>query len=77
MMEKLHLTKAQGLLNSRRPVAIRFLSQSGKIHDYPNVVSGIPNFATGCRNIKIIPTGEILKVRDVCIIEINGHEVYL
>lgn len=35
------------------------------------------DFYTGVRNIKVLSSGQIRKIRDVCIFEINGMKVFI
>ena len=61
------------MLNSRDPVDITLWTRRGEIQHYTNCVSLKYDYY----NIKLLNSGEIRRVRDVCIFEINGCEVML
>lgn len=64
------------MLNSHDPVSISFWTKEGKIVSVDRAVSLSYDTATGTRNIKSLTSGEIRRVRDVCIFEINSLEVF-
>ena len=48
---------------------------NGEILHLQNCISLRYNFATGTRNIKLLNSGQIRRIREVCIFSINGYEV--
>lgn len=77
MAQKIHISTARQMLNSRDPVDITLWTRRGEIQHYTNCVSLKYDYYNGTRNIKLLNSGEIRRVRDVCIFEINGCEVML
>jgi hypothetical protein len=65
------------MLNSGDPVDISVWNSKGEIQNLRNCVSLRFNFYSGTRNIKMLTSGQIRKVRDCCIFRINDCEVYL
>jgi hypothetical protein len=76
-MAKIHISTAQKMLNSGDPVDISVWTSKGEIQHLAHCVSLRYNFYSGTRNMKMLTSGQIRKVRDVCIFSINGCEVYL
>lgn len=77
MAAPVHISTARQILNAHDPVDIRFWKSDGSIVEMRNCVSLRYDFYSGCRNMKVLSSGQIRKVRDVCIFEINGCEVFL
>lgn len=65
------------MLNSRDPVDLLCWKKDGSILHLKNVVSLKYDFYGGWRNVKILGSGEIRKIRDCCIFMINGCEVFM
>lgn len=76
-MRSVHLNTARAMLNSGDPVDLRVWKKDGSIMELRNVVSLRYDFKGGWRNIKVLESGEIRKIRDCLIFEINGLEVFL
>ena len=55
----------------------RFWTKSGEIQEWRNCVPLRYNFYQGTRQMKLLDSRQIRQVRDVCIFEINGLEVFL
>lgn len=65
------------MIQSGDPVDIKLWTKSGQIQEYKNCISLRSNFYAGTRQVKILGSGQIRQVRDVCIFEINGLTVFL
>lgn len=76
-MKFIHISKARTLLDMRRPVDLSVWKADGSIVELKNCVSLRYSFYGGWRNIKILSSGQIRRVRDVCIFRINGMEVFI
>lgn len=77
MARQIHISTMRAMLDAGDPVDIRLWTKSGEIQLWRNCVSLRYDFRAGTRNIKLLDSRQIRKVRDVCIFEINGLEVYL
>jgi len=77
MARKIHISTARLLLNAGDPCDICIWTKSGEIQRYRNCISLRYDFYNGTRNIKLLNSGQIRKVRDVCIFQVNGQEVFL
>lgn len=76
-MQKIHLSTAIKMLESPEPVDLVVLTKSGELRSYNNVVGLNRQHYAGSRNIKFINSGEIRKIRDCLILQINSLEVFL
>lgn len=76
-MKFIHISKARSLLDMRRPVDLSVWKADGSIVELKNCVSLRYSFYGGWRNIKILSSGQIRRVRDICIFRINGMEVFI
>ena len=65
------------MLEAGEPVDIRLWTRSGEIQEWKNCISLRYDFYAGTRNMKLLNSGQIRKLRDVCVFEINGMEVFL
>lgn len=77
MAHSVHITTARQMLNSGDPVDISVWKSDGSILELHNVISLRYNFYGGWRNVKILSSGEMRRVRDCCIFRINGLTVFL
>ena len=50
---------------------------AGELLHYDNCISLRYDYYEGTRTIKLLNSNEIRKVRDICIYQINGMEVFL
>ena len=73
----IHLSQARRILNSRAPCDLVVVTSKGKAEEWPDVVSGRYDEKTGTRTMRFRKSGQCRRLRDVCILSINGHEVYL
>lgn len=75
-MKAIHLKTALQMLNSGRPVTLRVLTTSGELNVYENCVGLKHTQKKSYRNIRLLASGQIRKIRDILIIGIDGFEVY-
>ena len=73
----MHISALKRLLATRHPVAIKLWTRSGEIQEWKNCISLRYDFYSGTRQMKMLDSHQIRKVRDVCIFEVNGEPVYL
>lgn len=77
MAKSIHISTARHILNSGDPVDISVWKSDGSILELRNVISLRYSFYGGWRNVKLLTSGEIRKIRDVCIFAVQGLEVFL
>lgn len=77
MARSIHITTARQMLNSGDPVDISVWKSDGSILRLRNCVSLRYDFYGGWRNVKILASGEMRRIRDVCIFAVNDLEVFL
>ena len=77
MSTTIDLKTARRMLNRGEPLDILAWKSNGEILHLQNCISLRYNFATGTRNIKLLNSGQIRRIREVCIFSINGYEVTL
>ncbi len=65
------------MLAKGQPVDLRVWTAKGEIQALHNAISLRFDARSGTRNIKLLDSREIRKVRDVCIFQINDNEIYL
>lgn len=82
MKSSIHISELRALLHQSRvsgtPLSLRFWTRRGEIVEAPRAVplsNGSPY--DGWRNYRLLPSGEIRRIRDVCIFFANDLEVYL
>ena len=76
-MKSVHINTARALLKSGDPVSLSVWKKDGSIMNIESCISLHYDFRGGWRNIKILPSGEMRRIRDCLIFEINGLEVFL
>lgn len=76
-MNTIHINTMREMLQHPEPVELTIVTAKGEIQHYQNCISLRYNFRTGTRTIKLLTSGQIRQVRDVCIFQINGMEVFL
>lgn len=77
MANAIHISTLRKMLQAGDPVNISIWTKKGEIQHYRNAVALRYNFYSGTRQVKLLDSHEIRTVRDVCIFEINGMEVFL
>ena len=73
----IHLNTALEMLNSPEPVDLTVVTAKGEIQHHKNAIGLKTSHYAGVRNIKLLDSGEIRKIRDCLIIGINGLEVFM
>jgi hypothetical protein len=77
MSKLIHINDARKLLERRNPVSLKCFTSKGELMICNNVVVTSSYFKGKTFNIRFLSSGEIRKIKSVCLIEINGQEVYL
>ena len=77
MSTTIDLKTARKMLNRGEPLEILAWKANGEILHLHNCISLRYDFYAGTRNIKLLSSGQIRKIRDCCIFNINGLEVFL
>ena len=62
---------------SPTPVDIKLWTRSGEIQCWNRCISLRYDFYKGTRRMKLLDSNEIRQLRDVCVFEINGMEVFM
>lgn len=65
------------MLNSGDPVDVIAWKANGEIMHLKNCVSLRYDFYSGTRNIKLLNSGQIRKIRDICIFSVNDCIVFI
>lgn len=80
MSNSIHFNTALAMLLVGDPIDLCFWKKSGEIVRLQNCIA-LPNKAAtrynGTQNIKVLASGQIRKIRLVCIFRINDLEVFL
>lgn len=77
MANGIHISTARKMLDSGDPVDLKVWRRNGAAMVLKNCVGLRYNFRAGTRQVKILASRQIRTIRDVCIFEINGLQVYL
>lgn len=77
MAHSVQITTARTMLNSGDPVDISVWKSNGSILELRNVISLRYSFYGGWRNIKLLQSGQMRKIRDCCIFRVNNLEIFL
>lgn len=74
----IHISQARKMLDSGQPVSITVVRlHNGSLITYENAVSLRYDYYKGTRTIKMLKSGQMRTLHDVCIIGIDDFEVYL
>ena len=65
------------MLQSPEPVDLKLWTRSGGIQCWHRCISLRYDFYKGTRRMKLLGSNEIRQLRDVCVFEINGIEVFM
>lgn len=76
-MQSIHINTMREMLQHPEPVDLAVVTSKGEVQRYENCISLRWDFRKGTRRIKLLKSGQIRQVRDVCVLEINGMEVFL
>ena len=77
MSHAIHITTLKRMLQSPDPVDIKLWTRSGEIQCWLRCISLRYDFYKGTRRMKLLESNEIRLLRDVCVFEINGLEVFV
>ncbi|MCC8120351.1 MAG: hypothetical protein LIP09_16650 [Bacteroidales bacterium] len=77
MARSVHISTARQMLNSGDPIDISAWKVNGSIMYLTNAVSLRYNCYVECRNVKLLSSDEMRRIRDVSIFSINGLELIL
>lgn len=77
MSRAVHITTARRMMGNGQRVTLGVWKANGERLELPDCVSLRFDTDTGTRNVKLIGSGQIRKIRDCCIYRINDLEVYL
>ena len=77
MPHAIHITTLKRMLQSLEPVDLKLWTRSGEIQCWHHCISLRYDFYKGTRRMKLLDSNEIRQLRDVCVFEINGMEVFI
>ena len=77
MLHAIHITTLKRMLQSPEPVDIKLWTCSGEIQCWHRCISLRYDFYKGTRRMKLLDSNEIRQLRDACVFEINGMEVFI
>ena len=75
-MNSMHINTARKIMD-RAEFSIRFLTEKAEFRYIERAVSLKYNFRNGTRTIKAIPSGQIRRIRDALIYQLNDIEVFI
>ncbi len=76
-MQAIHISTLRKLLSSPEPLDLTLWTRSGEIQHWHRCISLRYDFYKGTRRMKLLDSNEIRQLRDVCVFEINGMEVFM
>ncbi len=76
-MNAVHISTLRKILSSPEPLDLTLWTHSGEIQHWHRCISLRYDFYKGTRRMKLLDSNEIRQLRDVCIFEVNGMEVFL
>ena len=76
-MNNIHISTLRKLLQSPEPLDLTLWTRSGEIQHWHRCISLRYDFYKGTRRMKLLDSNEIRQLRDVCIFQVNGMEVFL
>ena len=77
MARSVHISTLRLMLQSPDPVDLRLWTRSGEIQTWHHCISLRYDFYKGTRYMKLLDSNEIRTLRDACVFEINGMEVFM
>ncbi len=77
MANSIHISTLRKMLKAGDPVDIKLWTKSGEIQEWKKCIPLRYNFYKGTRQIKLLNSGQIRQLRDVCVFMINDMEVHL
>lgn len=76
-MNAVHINTARHMMQSGDPVDLKLWKSDGSVVELNKCISLRYSWYGGWRNVKILASGQIRRIRDCCIFSINGLEVFL
>ena len=76
-MQSIHISTLRKILASPEPVDLTLWTRHGIIQLWHRCISLKYDFYKGTRRMKLLDSNEIRTLRDVCVFEVNGMEVYM
>ena len=76
-MQSIHISTARLILNRPEPVDIRLWTRSGEIQTWHRCISIKYDHYKGTRKFKLLDSNQIRQMRESCLFELNGMEVFL
>ena len=77
MPHAIHITTLKRMFQSPEPVGLKLWTARVKSNAGTVVFLSAMNFYKGTRRIKLLDSNEIRQLRDMCVFEINGMEVFM
>lgn len=76
-MNAIHISTARLMLNRPEPVDIRLWTRTGEIQEWRRCISIKYDHYKGTRKFKLLDSNQIRQMRECCLFELNGMEVFL
>ena len=76
-MQSIHISTARLILNRPKPVDIRLWTRSGEVQTWQRCISIKYDHYKGTRKFKLLDSNQIRQMRECCLFELNGIEVFL
>ena len=76
-MQSIHISTARLILNRPEPVDIRLWTRSGEVQTWQRCISIKYDHYKGTRKFKLLDSNQIRQMRECCLFEHNGMEVFL
>ena len=77
MAQSIHISTLRKMLKAGDPVDIKLWTKSGEIQVWKNCIPLRYNFYKGTRQVKLLNSGQIRQLRDVCVFMVNDMVVFL
>lgn len=71
----IHRSAIQHFVKSKIPCSIRYVDKGGLIIEFSGVLITSEDYRRRTINVKIISSGEVRKLRTICITHFNGETV--
>lgn len=77
MPHAIHIPTLKRMFQSSEPVDLKLRMHSGEIQCWHRCISLRYDFYKGTRRMKLLDSNEIRQLRDTCVFEVNGMEVFM
>lgn len=77
MPHTIHIPTLKRMPQSPEPVDPKLRMHSGEIQCWHRCISLRYDFYKGTRRMKLLDSNEIRQLRDTCVFEVNGMEVFM